>query len=278
MVRFKNPIPGHENDHIIIFARRHFISMLSTLVLNLMMILAPILIYIGVHVTTPSIFSGIFLNFLVIIGSIYYLVSATVIFTIWVGYYYNVFIVTDDAIIDVGQNGIFDRRITEISLLRIQDVSARIKGFLPSLFNYGNVVAESAGENSRTYVIDNVSNPVAIAEKILELHNEHIAKEERVGEVVTGDGDLRGGVIVKSSPNSENQSTNLPSNNNSDQIKVNEDSVFASKSPLENSLGDSEKSECVCPPLKVESNDEQAQPSQGDINKDDLEKGGEVKF
>lgn len=225
MAEYHFPIPGHEDEKIIIFTRRHVVSMLGTIILIIFMFLIPLIILAAIFFTNRPILSGITLNFIVIGASIYYLVAATYAFTEWISYYFDIFIVTEDEIIDINQEGIFDRSITEVSLLRVQDVSARIKGFLPTIFAYGDVVAESAGENTRTYVIDSIPNPVEVANKILAMHNELIAREERTPEIATAEGDLR-----------------------------------------------KQKMEMPPPPLPP------AQPIQGDINKDDLEQGGEVKF
>lgn len=236
MAEYHFPIPGHEEDKIVIFTRRHWISMLGTIILIALMFLIPIVILAAMFFTNRGIFSGIALNFIVIGGSIYYLVAAAYAFTEWISYYYDIFIVTEDEIIDINQEGIFDRSITEVSLLRVQDVSARIKGFLPTIFAYGDVVAESAGENTRTYIIDSIPNPVEVANKILALHNEHIAREGRTREVMTAEGDLRKGVVEKPA-------------------EIASEFQAAPSSPA--------------PPT---------QPTQGEIKKDDLNEGGEVKF
>lgn len=194
------PIPGHENDNIIISTRKHVMSMFKTIVLILCMFFMPVIIVVGIKFQNPQIFSGIFANFMVVVGSIYYLTAATFAFTQWISYYYDIFIVTDNEIIDIKQEGIFDRRVTEVSLLRVQDVAARVRGLMPTVFNYGDVVAESAGENTRTYIIDSIPDPVNVANKILELHNEHIAQEERSGQVLTAEGDLRGARIANACP------------------------------------------------------------------------------
>ena len=167
MARSQFPIPGHEHEKIIIFTRRHVASMLGVIFMVLFMVLIPILIIAITLSSNPGAFKGAILNFLWIGGSIYYLVVATFAFIEWMSYYYDIFIVTDSEIIDVSQEGIFDRRITEVTLLRVQDVSAEIKGFLPTLFSYGNVIAESAGENTKTYVIDSIPNPIEVANRIL---------------------------------------------------------------------------------------------------------------
>lgn len=280
-------VPGHENDKIVIATRRHIASMLTTIFLIIFMTILPAGIVIAMAHTNPAFFTGIFINFLVIILSIVYLIIATFTFAQWVSYYYDVFVVTDKEILDVDQNSIFDRRITEVSLLRIQDVSARITGFLPTIFGYGDVVAESAGENSRTYVIDCIPHPVEVANKILALHNEHVEREDRAAEMITAEGDLRSRQLRPSLYQTANQP------------QPQESSPFAGKPA---------STENVCPPYPpVQTAAPQAvepqvintqspapaptsvpapapmplpqeQAPEGVVQKDDLDKGGEVQL
>ena len=186
------PIPGHENDKVLIMTRRHIASMLKTIFLILFMVILPVIIMSILLATRPEVLHGVLMNFLVVLGAIYYLTVATFIFTQWVIYYFDLFILTDQEILDIDQKGLFDRETIEISLLRVQDVSVQVKGLLPTIFGYGDVIAESAGENSHTYVIDNVPDPTGIANRIMDLHNAHINRDDRAGELVTAEGDLRG--------------------------------------------------------------------------------------
>ncbi len=274
MAFIKNPIPGHENDQIIIFARRHFASMIGTVFIILIMIIIPIFLMNGIKVASPKILSTIAANFIFVIGSIYYLVLAAFVFMQWVSYYYDILIVTDKEVLDIKQIGLFDRQITEISLLRIQDVSAQVNGFWPTLFNYGDVVAESAGENSRTYVIENIGNPIKIANQILQLHTEHIDKEDRAAEIIVAEGDLRGG--YRSTPSCPPCEPCQPATSSSS---------FASSEPLteiqpnvtvETPFGSSSQSPVENQSQPTYQTEDQAE--QGDISKDDLDKGGEVKL
>ena len=267
------PIAGHENDNIIIFTRKHIVSLLGTMFLILVMVLLPILIFFVLKNSGHSYLHGVAINFLVVAGSIYYLITATFAFTQWVSYYYDLFIVTDSEILDIDQEGIFDRRVTEISLLRIQDVSARVHGFFATFFDFGDVVAESAGENSRTYVIDSVPNPIAIANKILDLHNEHVAKEERAGEMKMADGDLRGGPLRSAVGTPAQPCPPCPPCDVSSDRQ--NSSPFATNAPLEEITKVDE-----WPPLhKTESSDAEKQfESSGNVSKDDLDHGGEVKL
>lgn len=227
-------IPGHENQQMVIFTHRHWASFLKTIVIISFCLILPLVILLMVHIFKPGSFNGPALNFVFIAVSVYYMVITTFAFTEWITFYYDILAVTESEVIEIIQNGIFDRKIYEISILRVQDVSAEINGFWPTLFGYGDVVVESAGENSQKYVIKSIPRPVEIANQILKIHSDQVIREERHNEVSIGEGDFRksGYALRLNKPNNEGN-------------------------------------------LSEEKKDENYS---GDINKDDLDKGGEIKF
>lgn len=61
----------------------------------------------------------------------------------WVGWYYTVYIVTDQRIVEVHQKGFFDRSITEWQHSKILHVNYRVKGFQAVIFNYGDITVRT---------------------------------------------------------------------------------------------------------------------------------------
>lgn len=74
-------------------------------------------------------------------------------------------VLTNQRILDLDQKGIFYKTSSEIPLEKITDVSFQIKGFFPSLFDYGNVYLKGAGEG---IVLEDLGEPEKIKEEILE--------------------------------------------------------------------------------------------------------------
>jgi uncharacterized membrane protein YdbT with pleckstrin-like domain len=63
----------------------------------------------------------------------------------WVSWYNDVYILTNYRMIDVAQDGFFNRRFAEASLDKIQDISFQIRGLLQTVLNYGDVLVQTAG-------------------------------------------------------------------------------------------------------------------------------------
>lgn len=265
------PVEGHENEKIIIFTRRHFISFLGRVLLILVLFLIPVLLFSLVCTNYPKILNGSAINVVVVLGSIYYLVMASFAFVSWISYYYDVFIVTDLSIIDISQEGIFNRQVTEVNLLRVQDVSAKIKGIFPTLFGYGDVIAETAGENTRTYLINAIPNPIEVASKILALHTEQINREERVGEAMIAEGDFRPQKAQSAEQTNQAQTRFICE----PEIKEAESEPKISSFKAEETA----TTDNLQNNLPVDNNQTSNKPTdEGKISQEDLNKGGEIKF
>lgn len=74
-------------------------------------------------------------------------------------------------IINSVQNGFFDRRVSELSLSNIQDVSVNMDGMVPTMMNYGDVEIQTAAAERR-FKFENVPNPQQVKDEIMRLVEE----------------------------------------------------------------------------------------------------------
>lgn len=81
---------------------------------------------------------------------VYLLIMAMIAFVLWFDYYLDVWIVTNQRIIDVEQIGMFQREVSEFMLNRVQDVTVEIPSFIATLLHYGNLKVHTAGEQGFT--------------------------------------------------------------------------------------------------------------------------------
>ncbi len=82
----------------------------------------------------------------------------------WVGWYYTVYILTTQRLIEVKQKGFFNRRVREFPLDKIQNVNYHIKGFMAVVFHFGTITAQTyVGD----VVMDTIHKPVETHQKII---------------------------------------------------------------------------------------------------------------
>lgn len=192
MAEYHFPVPGSiDEDKIVLFVRRHWVSFLGQFLLSFFMLIVPAVLFAAVYFTHPNFYQGIVRNFLVLGLSVYYLIAITVAFIAWISFYYDIYIICQDTIIDVVQEGFWGRKVSQLTLLRVQDVSSNTQGFLPTIFGYGDVLVETAGEQSQNFLLKAISSPQEVAAKIMGLHNAIVEKEGRHEEIAQAEGDLR---------------------------------------------------------------------------------------
>lgn len=93
----------------------------------------------------------------------------------------NRFIVTDRNITQILQFGLFNRKVSQLNMVNVEDVTSKQNGMLANMFGYGELVVETAGEQSNFH-FSHCPNPSYYAKVILN------AREELLGQ---NDGDIR---------------------------------------------------------------------------------------
>ncbi|MDR2524446.1 MAG: PH domain-containing protein [Candidatus Nomurabacteria bacterium] len=76
---------------------------------------------------------------LILIGLGAVLLGLLVLFYHWIGWYFTVYIVTDQRIRQNRQKGLFDRATVDIGLDKIQNSVVNVRGLFGSLFGYGSI-------------------------------------------------------------------------------------------------------------------------------------------
>ena len=160
-----------EDEDIKRIWRHHPITVVGPAARVLAFLLIPLLLLIF---TGLSMFGSIWLFglFVVILA-----VVATYAAYEWVSWYNDVFVLTNYRVIDVQQDGFFSRKFSEASLSTIQDVSHSVEGVFPTLFNYGDVLVQTAGAQAKI-TMDDVAKPQAQAVFILKEQQRHAAESD----------------------------------------------------------------------------------------------------
>jgi uncharacterized membrane protein YdbT with pleckstrin-like domain len=103
-------------------------------------------------------------------------------FLIWIDYYFDVWIITDRRVVNIEQKGLFNRQVSELELLRIQDITTEVTGVIPTILNYGDVFIQTAGENPR-FIFRQVSDPYGIKDTLMNLQKKRSREESRISRI-----------------------------------------------------------------------------------------------
>jgi len=159
-----------KDERVYILARRHWVSFIFFGILLVALFIIPFLSLILLFGQLREIAAGNnLLQDIIILGfGVYYLVLEAVLLTSWISYYYNIFIVTNERVIDIAQKGLFNRETHELFFEQIEDVSSKTKGIAYTLLNVGDIELETAGP-ALNFVISKVNSPQAVVEILHDL-------------------------------------------------------------------------------------------------------------
>jgi membrane protein YdbS with pleckstrin-like domain len=182
-------IPGHSHNHlssfrlypedvkfetqeadekIIILIRAHPITNVGWILLAILMFFIPgIARSIGVFNSLPG-------GFDLVITLVWYLITMVYILESFLGWYFNVYFVTNLRVIDVDFYNLVYKQVSDANIDKIQDVSYNMGGVLRTVFNYGNVFIQTAAKVQEFDFLA-IPNPDKVA-KIIE---DMITKDEQ---------------------------------------------------------------------------------------------------
>lgn len=104
----------------------------------------------------------------VLLVSLYLLVVLLLGFNHFFNWFFDIWVVTNERIIDVDQEGVFSKKIGELDLHKVQDVLAESHGVLATMFGFGRIMVQTAGAKTE-FAFDGIPKPYGVAKHILEL-------------------------------------------------------------------------------------------------------------
>lgn len=163
-VAFENQEKG---EKIILLLRAHLATLTPAVTLVILLFVLPffagsILVLLRISILeTLSFFQTLW------ILVFWYLFTFGVAFYKFIFWFFNVYLVTNERIVDIDFKGLLHKETSYAKLNQIQDVSPKIIGFFGTFFHYGNVYIQTAAEKPE-FEFHNVERPDSVAQEILE--------------------------------------------------------------------------------------------------------------
>ncbi len=170
MIRARIFLPQPEaGEKIEFLLRRHGLVLLAQSLLYSILLFVPLLLLWFINEQFADLWQNTLVQpVLVLLGSIYMLFIVLFWFTAFIDYWLDVWIVTNERIISVEQQGIFSRKFAEQKLYRLQDVSSEVEGFFPTILHYGTVIVQSAA-TEQTAILEQIPKADVVAREVMEL-------------------------------------------------------------------------------------------------------------
>ena len=159
---------GQDTDeHIVLLLRQHPAVYIPRIFVVILMILLPIIIIpllgtvnLDIGAGDMAFAAGIVVLWVMVIVSV-----VAISFFVW---YFNVSIITNQRIIDIDFTQLFDHRVSECQLEKIEDVTHTSVGMWAVIFDFGTVYIQTAAEQ-REFDIRNVPRPRDVQDTINDL-------------------------------------------------------------------------------------------------------------
>jgi membrane protein YdbS with pleckstrin-like domain len=161
-VNFENRDP---EEKVILFLRRHPITNLGWISLTLVLVIAP------PFLTVLPLFDNVPFRYIILGAFIWYLFTFIYAFERFLDWFFSVNIITDERIFDFDFFNLTYRKVTDVNIDKIQDVTVSIGGGIGTLLNFGDVLIQTAAEIPEIDFLD-VPQPDKVAKVLREMRLE----------------------------------------------------------------------------------------------------------
>ncbi len=166
------------NEDIIIFLRKHFLTNFNWLASVIILLIIPIVVF---SLITYFRYSMNFLptGFIEVFTATYYLFIISYGFNRFLDWYYNIALITKERIFDVELSNLVSKTVVATKLSLVQDVKNKQTGTMRSLFNYGDVLIQTAGAQDN-FLMHAVPKPESVVDIVENLIGKRNREEENV--------------------------------------------------------------------------------------------------
>ena len=152
----------HDDEEVIYVFRQHPVVMrkgLLAILIGILIGLIPLTIWPPLELTL--------MPFMPVIAG--FLIGCVIFFYQWIGWFYTVFIVSDQRFIQIIQHGLFHRAVNDISLEKILSVNFSVEGIEETLLGFGTIIVQTfVGDMT----LKKIHHPAKVQERIVQIMKE----------------------------------------------------------------------------------------------------------
>lgn len=148
-----------DGEEVVLFLRQHLIVNVPWILLAIFLLTIP-----SVFVFFPP-FAGLLASYQFVLVLMWYLFVAGYSLAKLMGWFFNIYILTDERIVDIDFVNVLFRKVSTAKIDEIQDVNVEASGAFQTFFNYGGVFIQTAATIPEFDFV-NVPHPDKVAEII----------------------------------------------------------------------------------------------------------------
>jgi uncharacterized membrane protein YdbT with pleckstrin-like domain len=158
-VRFETQ---EEEETVELFLRQHPIVNVAWICTSILMLIAPTVLFPLLSKIIPF---NVPIGYVIVGTFFWYIATFGFILSNFMYWFFNIFIVSNERIVDIDFYFLLYKHFTQAELQKIQDISFTTSGLLATIFDYGDVVVQTAGEMPEIR-FESVPHPQKVVEVI----------------------------------------------------------------------------------------------------------------
>ena len=161
-VRFETQDPEEE---ILMILRAHWLTNIPWFIVAVLLFFAPTVL------RSFPLLDSFPIRFQMMFVVVWYLILLMYVFERFLSWFFNMTIITDERIVDVDFLNLTTKKVSDTDLDKIQDVSFTNAGAIGAIFNFGDVLVQTAAEVTE-FVFEKVPSPADVAKILQRLRTE----------------------------------------------------------------------------------------------------------
>lgn len=156
----KVPFDLQDGEDVVKVARRHWAFLTVNLGKDILIGLVPIIALI-VLIQLTSGFDGTPGRIAMVAMGLWFLFWAVRAYFTWYRYQNDQWVLTNQRIVDSQRNHWFHHRMSSADLVNVEDMSIQKSGLFSTMFNYGDLLAQTAGSREK-FILSGIPEPATV--------------------------------------------------------------------------------------------------------------------
>lgn len=156
-----------DGERVVLLLRAHLVTLVPAVLVLVVLAVVPFLVsslLSLLQVDLASILTPVQIFLLVLF---WYLVVFAYAFYRFIFWYFNIYLVTNERVVDFDFRGLLHKETSYANLAQIQDITPKTIGFFGTFFHYGDIFIQTAGTVPE-FEFHHVPRPNEVVAKILE--------------------------------------------------------------------------------------------------------------
>ncbi|MEX2245707.1 MAG: hypothetical protein WEC75_03380 [Dehalococcoidia bacterium] len=139
--------PLQDGERVLIICRRHWLHLWPRLIMMALITIVPVTV-VALIMSNSGAYEGTTAKVFWVISGVYILYWGIRILFTWYRYNNDVWVITNQRIIDSRKTTPFNLRMSTADLVNVQDMTIERDGVLRTMFDFGDVVCQTAAEQA----------------------------------------------------------------------------------------------------------------------------------